>query len=197
MGIIAALFIVVLIVLIVYAIWATAIFHKVKVEKTVFPETKIAYVTFVGDYSQAYKQTAIVENVIKSKYNVDWSREPCFGVYYDDPRKVDRNQCRCIVGKIIPDNFTEKKAPENVTFDVIPRIEPIFQIEYPLRSFLSIFAGMSRAYSALNNYTQQNKAEIKTAMLEVYGYKGCEILFAGSPSEGTGLWKEYPKEKNE
>lgn len=188
---------VIIIALICYVIWATAILHKFEIQKTVFPETKIAYITYVGDYSQAYKQTSIVENAIKSAYNVDWSREPCFGIYYDDPSKVEREKCRCIVGKIIPSNFTEEKAPENIKFDVIPKIDPIIQVEYPLRSILSIFAAMSRVYKALNNYCQQNNSQMKSAMLEIYGYKNCEILFAGSPSEGTGLWKEFPKDKNE
>lgn len=194
---IAYIIIALLIALIFYIIWATAIFSKVEIQKTVFPETRIAYVTYVGDYSQAYKQTSVVEQAIKSAYNVDLTREPCFGLYYDNPQKVDKEKCRCIVGKIIPTEFSEKEAPEGVVFDVIPRIDSILHVEYPLRSILSIFAGMSRVYKAISNYTQQNKSEIKTAMLEVYGYKSNKILFAGSTSEASGLWNEFPKEKQE
>lgn len=197
MGVVLTIFITIIIALVIYVIWATGALHKVEVQKTIFPETRIAYVTYIGDYSQAYKQTSIVEQAIKEKYNTDWSREPCFGLYYDDPGKTDKEKCRSVVGKFIPDNFSEKEAPAGITFDVIPRIEPILQIEYPLRSILSIFAGMARAYPAINNYTENNNTKIKTAMLEVYGYKSSEILFAGSSNEGTGLWKEFPKDKNE
>ena len=186
--------------LVSYLIWATAIFTKVEVRQKTFRETKIAYVTNIGDYSQAYKQTAIVEQKIKEKYGKDWSTQPCFGIYYDKPGEVPKSEMRSVVGKLIPEDFNENIAPEGVYFGVIEEAD-VIQAEYPLRSIFSIFAGIHRVYSALNKYLVRDEPDVQRIVtggaLEIYGYRGNKTLYVLPISVVHGLWADFPKIKND
>lgn len=187
--------------LVSYLIWATAIFTKVEVRQTTFPETKIAYVTYFGDYSQSYKQTAIVEQKIKEKYGKDWSTQPCFGLYYDKPGEVPKSEMRSVIGKLIPKDFNENITPEGIYFGVIPEAKDVIQAQYPLRSIFSIFAGIHRVYSAFNKYLVRDEPDVQRivtgAALEIYGYEGNTTLYVLPISSVNGLWTEFPKIKND
>ena len=182
-----------------YVVWGSGILHKIELKTVVFPETRVAYVTYIGDYSNAYKESPKIEKIIKEKFNFDLSKQPCFGLYYDDPRMVPPEKRRAVVGKFLPDSFKETEAPDGIIFGSIPRVEKSIQVIYPMKSILGLFVGMYRVYPAFRKYINDNNLNSQQlpAMLEVYGYEGSNVLFSTGVGKAEGVWAGFPKDKNE
>ncbi|KAH0791839.1 GyrI-like domain-containing protein [Histomonas meleagridis] len=186
-----------LIAVIIYLIWATGILEKIEAKITEFPSMTLAYIPVTGPYKEAYKKTAKVEQIIKEKTNVDLSKQPCFGIYYDNPQTVEPSKCRSIVGKLLPDGF-KLETIEGISYAKIEKKEKSIQVEYPLRSIFGIFAGIYRCYPVLQRTHQLKcQGENVSAAIEIYGWKGNKILFATVVGEAPGVLSEFPKEKAE
>lgn len=184
-----------------YLVWATAIFTKVVPRVLPFEEVNIAYVTFTGDYSEAYKQSAVVEGIVQKELGIDLTQQPCFGIYYDNPQVVERSKCRSIVGKILPKDFKIPESTPGITYDKILRIPESLQIMYPIRSILSFIVGMTRCYKAMDEFIKQPQyvkySQSKSPILEIYGWQGKNVCYLAPFSETEGLMKDYPKPKGQ
>lgn len=179
---------------IAYLAYDSGLFYKVTAIIKPFEEVQIAYVPYVGPYNQAYRETSKVEEAIKKATNVDLSKSPCVGIYYDDPRKVEKTKCRAIEGKILPKDF-ERKPIDGINYASIPYIEKSIQVQHPLKNFLSIFAGIFKAYPAIHKCETDNNLKVSMAMFEIYGWEGDKILFVAGTGEPSGILAEFPHDK--
>ena len=183
----------ILILLISYLVYETAILTPIIIKKESWPELQISYTTFIGPYKDAYQNVKKVEEFLQKKYNRDFSQDPCFGIYYDNPQKVEANKCRSVIGKILPSNIEPGQEKEGlIRFDKIEAIKDAIVVDYPLRSFLSIITGIIRTYPKLSQYLEKNGGQ-KNAMIELYGYRGKNTTFLTGLNELTGLAHEAPK----
>lgn len=98
----------------------------------------------------------------------------CFGVFYDDPRKVPEPLCRYAVGSIVSEG--ENKADEGLLksfessgFSVFsfPEVTHVVTTTFPHRTFLSVPLGATRVYPKLANYMTERRL-CAHPFLEIY-----------------------------
>ena len=186
------IFLIVFVLLVAYIVHTSCILYKVNPQLKSWDEVLIAYTTYVGDYSQAYKVTQDIEKTFQ-KYGVDLTKQPCVGIYYDNPNEVERSKCRAVEGKILPKDFDYNLNIDGIKFGKIPFIEKAIQVEFPLKSLLSIFVGIYKAYPAIKKFADTNNLTPSMASFEVYGWEGQKILFVHGTGEAQGLLLEFPQ----
>jgi hypothetical protein len=157
-----------------------------------FEKRRIAVSKVVGPYKRAHTKIAAVEQQLSSVRAIDWSKEACVGFYYDNPTTTKEEDCRALVGKIIPDDFEERPL-DGVIYGTLGPFKNSVQIRYPLRSMWSFIVGIPRAYSALGKWseTEGSGKEVSCA-IELYGYHGANITFMRAFNEFEGFWKTWP-----
>ncbi|EAY22729.1 hypothetical protein TVAG_476580 [Trichomonas vaginalis G3] len=155
---------------------------------------KVVYTTFVGPYSQAYKMYAVVESALsKANDGKDFSKVPCFGIYYDKPKSVPDEKLRSVVGKIVEDNVEIPNSDDGSIKSEEIELGDVVVSHFPFQSFVDIFVGISKCYPALNKYTEEHK-EIQLAgpMVELYGYVPENISYIAPKGKRTGILQDFP-----
>ena len=182
------IFLSLIIIFISYLIHQTALLTPIILKKESFPELPIAFITFTGPYQDSYKYVEKVEVFLKNLYGKDFTKEPCFGIYYENPNFFDSALNKFnVVGKILPSNFQlDYNIKGEIRFGIIEEIQEAIVVDYPLRSIFSIIAGMIRVYPKFKNYFEQNGSQ-KNAAIELYKYRGNNITFLIGISELKGL----------
>uniref|UniRef100_A0A4W5QUU9 Testis expressed 264, ER-phagy receptor n=1 Tax=Hucho hucho TaxID=62062 RepID=A0A4W5QUU9_9TELE len=86
------------------------------------------------------------------------------GVFYDDPKKVIGEKCRCAVGSVLSEGDTRpseelQQLYEKFGFRVFsfPEVTHVVSACFPHRTPLSIFFGVQRVYPQLDSYIKERK----------------------------------------
>lgn len=86
------------------------------------------------------------------------------GVFYDDPKKVIGEKCRCAVGSVLSEGDTRpseelQQLYEKFGFRVFsfPEVTHVVSASFPYRTPLSIFFGVQRVYPQLESYIKERK----------------------------------------
>ncbi|KAF4107319.1 testis-expressed protein 264 homolog [Onychostoma macrolepis] len=110
-------------------------------------------------------------------------KQPCIGIFYDDPKKVPAQKCRYAVGSILSEgedapNEEQQQLYEKHGFRVFsfPEVTHVVTASFPHRTSLSIFLGVQRVYPQLNCYIKERKL-CAHPFLEIY--KGEIIHYMG------------------
>ncbi|XP_067287940.1 testis-expressed protein 264 homolog [Pseudorasbora parva] len=98
----------------------------------------------------------------------------CIGIFYDDPKKVPPQKCRCAVGSILSEgedgpNEDQLQLYEKHGFQVFsfPEVTHVVTASFPHRTPLSVFLGVQRVYPQLNYYIKERKL-CAHPFLEIY-----------------------------
>nr|XP_039264044.1 testis-expressed protein 264 homolog [Styela clava] len=173
------LVLIILIVLSLIAIGATIVyllnyigyFYRVRVftGPSIVSEMKVAYKYCVGNYNACGSYFSEAANICPD--------ERLLGIYYDDPKKVDPNQCRYIVGIILAEG---SKAKEEVNeevegileergykFIIFPNVDFSVKTSHPYAIPMSAYFGATKAYPAMETYIQREKLCARP-FLEIY-----------------------------
>ncbi|XP_017565919.1 testis-expressed protein 264 [Pygocentrus nattereri] len=99
---------------------------------------------------------------------------PTVGIFYDDPKKVPGQLCRCAVGSILSDGDERPSAElqehyEDSGFQIFtfPEVTHAVSTSFPHRTRLSILLGVQRVYPQLANYIKERKL-CAHPFLEIY-----------------------------
>jgi hypothetical protein len=92
-------FILICLVVVVVLLWYSGLFTPIHVSVVSSPTSidapfTIAYKLYTGPYSGAY-------HAFKELMSLIGRDQPTIGIYYDDPNRVPRAQCRYIVAAIV------------------------------------------------------------------------------------------------
>ncbi|XP_035244133.1 testis-expressed protein 264 isoform X1 [Anguilla anguilla] len=86
----------------------------------------------------------------------------CIGVYYDDPKEVPAEKCRCAVGNILSEG--EEKPDEELVrlykkfgFKIFsfPEVAHVVTTTFPNRTPLSCLMGIYKVYPQMDNYIKE------------------------------------------
>lgn len=183
--------------LILYLAHRASLFAPAKPVRREYPSLRIAYTTVRGAYKNSFKSNAAVEAYLTEKTGKDYQMEPCIGVYYDNPAEVKAEDCRALVGKIIPEGVDiEEDESRNIHVAEI-KVSDSVTVEFPFRSVLAIFASIMRAYPVISKYMKENGLSHSAASIEFYGYPEGKLTFVTPIGEYSGILTEYPKPKSE
>lgn len=137
-------------------------FSTVKVSKEKAEAFHLLYLEHTGPYSKIYPVIQSVEKLMKEK-NLEY--ESTFGIYYDNPRNVDKKKLRSIAGAVVSKDEL-KKAESLINAGKLKsriiREQSYAKTEFPHKMFLSMFVAVCRVYPALNEYAKsENIPEMK------------------------------------
>ncbi len=136
----------------------------------------LVYEDVTGDYRQAGEVSDRVYYSLLNEHNIETFKG--FGIYYDNPREVERSKLRSKVGCIL----------EETDFDKIPELEKSFNIktyphkkylvtEFPYKDNFSIFTGIMRVYPAIHKYIESNDLKIDGHIMEIYDIPNKKIIY--------------------
>jgi len=100
-----------------------------------------------------------------------------FGIYYDNPQKVEKSKLRSEIGCIIENKDLDKikDLPSNFKIKVLPEKEYITTV-FPFKGKMSIMVSLMKVYPALGKFAQ--KHELKGgAVMEIYDMPNKKIYY--------------------
>nr|XP_015202864.1 PREDICTED: testis-expressed sequence 264 protein isoform X1 [Lepisosteus oculatus] len=96
------------------------------------------------------------------------------GVYYDDPKQVPAEKCRCAVGSILSEGEVKPSEEllrlyEKFGYKIFsfPEVTHVVTTAFPHRTFLSVMLGVHRVYPQLSSYIKERKL-CAHPFLEIY-----------------------------
>lgn len=156
--------------------WYYGGFQKIHFQEQEAGGEVLVYEALTGDYKNVGTTIdRIYYNLLKQE-DVECFRG--FGIYYDNPQKVEKSKLRSEVGNIL-----EKPTP-----DILDQLKPKYQIktlekqkflvtEFPFKGKLSIFLGVMKVYPALNRYIKKHQLSEDGFVMEIYDVKGKRIIY--------------------
>ena len=166
---------------------------EVSVKEESFPTVRIAYLTFIGAYKDAYKENAKIEEFLKTTNSgKDFTKEPCIGIYYDNPQNTPAEKCRSVIGKILPEGTVEAKNDQNIKYADV-EIGNTAVVHFPLDNIMSLYVGMMKSYPILNRWCSAHKDKaIGAASVELYGYIPQTVSFIAPLGKREGILAHFP-----
>jgi len=192
LGIIVILIVVIAIVcLIVLARYG--LFYSVSIsEKNVGPYL-LVYKTHIGDYNGVAPIIGEVYNDLKNNYSIEATKG--FGIYYDNPREVDKAKLRSIVGCIVEGKSVEdlKKASSKYGVKEYPSSKSVVA-EFPYKGKMSIIIGIFKVYPKLASYIKERKYP-QTPIMELYDRPKERIEYISSVNLSNDTFAGFLKSK--
>ena len=103
-----------------------------------------------------------------------------FGLYYDNPREVEREKLRSIVGCIL--GKEDEKKIEDIKKKHKIKEYPLSNsvvVEFPFKGMLSIFIGIFKVYPKLAEYIK-NHSYSQVPIMEIYDTPNQKITYVAS-----------------
>ncbi len=142
-------------------------FQNVVFENTKNKEYVLVYKTHVGDYAQSGKA---MDDIFKWLLDNKIKATKGFGLYFDNPKKVDKSQLRSMTGCVLEETDYDKIELIKKKF-LVKKIASYdtYHTTFPYRNKMSIALSVMKVYSALVDYiTKNDKTPMARGMLEIY-----------------------------
>lgn len=175
-------------------IWDIGLFKGIKFYKGMFKNSEIFYTEYIGEYYQINKEFVKL-NLIIQKFNLNKKFYSTFGIYYDDPKKVDPKKCRAVIGilketdiSLRPsvaakdEELTNYLISNNFRRAILPESESIIST-FPYINPMSMMIGIKKFYSYLNSglnsdeFKKTYKIDRKIYKFSVEVYQDEQIFF--------------------
>ena len=136
----------------------------------------LIYEEQIGDYSKSAGPIDKMYYALLNEEGIETFRG--FGIYYDNPRKVEKSRLRSEVGNILedPDPAILEKLEGRYNIKTLPEKEYIVT-EFPYRGKLSIMMGIMKVYPAMNRFVRENGFDEDGWVMEIYDMPGKKIVY--------------------
>jgi len=168
--------------------------HKsVTFQPTEMQQLYLIYKTHVGPYWHMHSPTIeLVANTL--------GKEPSrrsFGLYFDKPSDVAKENLRCIGGYILDSTeafndfnrtITEQYPNSNISLAILPKTKYISTDWHWINS-VSVMMGAYKVYGALGNYVKENNITLTTegGAIEIYNTAANKIVYLIPTEHGDVL----------
>lgn len=136
----------------------------------------LAYKKMTGDYAQSAKLMDEIYHSLMNDYEVETYKG--FGIYYDNPKEVEKSKLRSEIGCIIEEKDSSKVSEIKKVLSVktFPRKKYVV-IEFPFKGKLSIMVGLMRIYPAMNKFIQEKNLKPEGFVMEIYDIPNKRIVY--------------------
>lgn len=135
-----------------------------------------AYRQMTGDYSKSAKLMDEVYYSLLNDYGIKTFKG--FGIYYDNPKKVEKTKLRSEIGCIIEEKDLSKVTDikENLQIKTFPEKSYIIA-EFPHKGIPSILFGIIKVYSAMDKFEKEKGYKEGGAVMEIYDVPNKKIIY--------------------
>jgi len=171
---------IVAIILMLYAYYGG--FKKVSFSIEIQGGEMLVYREMTGDYSKSGKLMDEIYYALLNDYGIETYKG--FGIYYDNPRDVEKSKLRSEVGCIIEENDLIKLTllSGDLKTKRYPETKCVVT-EFPHKGMISIFMGILKIYPALIKYVDNNNLDAYGAVMEIYDVPNKKIIYRKAISE--------------
>lgn len=127
----------------------------------------LVYEDLTGDYSKSGEVMDRVYNSLSTNEKIKSTKG--FGIYYDDPKKVEKSKLKSEVGCIVEgiDSLKMSDLKRKYKVKICPKTNYLVT-EFPHKSVMSIMFGIMKVYPAMSKYIEQNGLSDKGPVMEIY-----------------------------
>jgi len=135
----------------------------------------IVYEEMIGDYRQTPKVQDKIYYSLLNNDKIETTKG--FGIYYDNPKEVEKIKLRSEIGCIVEglDSETVAKLAQKYKIKTLPKTLCIVT-EFPFKGMLSVFVGIMKVYPAFEKYCKQNGLS-DSPMMEIYDVPNKNIVY--------------------
>jgi hypothetical protein len=170
--------VVVTVILVVVAAFAAywGAFKRVKFSVVEQGGETLVYQEMTGDYSQSGVVMDKVYYSLLNDYQIETFKG--FGIYHDNPQKVEKSKLRSEVGCIleVSDYHRIGELESNFQIKTYPEAKYIVT-EFPYKGKFSVIFGIMKVYPALNKFVKQNAYSEQGAVMEIYDTPNQKIVY--------------------
>ena len=133
------------------------------------------YEEMIGDYSQTPKMLDKIYQSLLQDEKIETTKG--IGIFYDDPKVVEKSQLRSEIGCIVEDLDSAEiaKLSEKYKVKTLEKSECIV-VEFPYKGMPSIIVGIMRVYPAFGKYVEQHGVSDKP-FVEIYDMPGEKTVY--------------------
>jgi hypothetical protein len=167
------------------------LFAKVTIVEQEVGDFWLLYEKHVGDYKDVGPVIDRIYSKLLGEDGITPSRG--FGLYYDDPKKVEKKNLRSIVGCIL-DKQDESKIDylkTNYQIKNFPSSKSVIVI-FPYKGLPSIFLGVLKVYPKLSEYLAHKKYS-PVPVMEIYDRPNEKIVYVASVNLDARVFDDFLK----
>lgn len=142
-------------------------FKVIKFKTAVEGGEVLVYEDLIGDYSRSGE---VMDRIYTSLLNNEKIKTTKgFGIYYDDPKKVEKSKLKSEVGCIVEgvDSLKIAELQKKYKVKICPKTNYLTTV-FPHKSVMSIMFGIMKVYPAMSKYIEQNGLSEKGPVMEIY-----------------------------
>ena len=135
----------------------------------------IVYEAVKGDYKQTKEVTGKVYYALLNEDKIETTRG--FGIFYDNPKKVAKDQLRSEVGCLLdnPTPETIARLSKKYSIKTLPMARNLV-VEFPMKGFPSIIIGVMRVYPAIEKYSIEHGLK-ESPIMEIYDVPNYKMIY--------------------
>lgn len=136
----------------------------------------LVYEEMTGDYRQSGVVMDRVYYSLLNDYKIETFKG--FGIYYDNPQKVETSKLRSELGCIIEESDINRLSKLEGKFKIktYPKGKYIVA-EFPYKGKLSVMFGIMKVYPAMNKFVKEKGFNEEGAIMEIYDTPGKKIVY--------------------
>ncbi|MFH0790042.1 MAG: hypothetical protein V2A64_00245 [Candidatus Omnitrophota bacterium] len=171
---------IILLIVIASFLFYQGFFYPVKLKEQLIGDYWVIYQENIGPYE---KVAPVMDKVCQNLKDDGVETKLSFGIYYDDPKKVKRENLRSEVGAILDEKYYDriKDLESKYKIKQLQKRKCLY-VEFPLKNDLSYMLGAIKVYSAMEEYCKEKSidmANIKDSFgLEIYDRINKKIVYA-------------------
>lgn len=130
----------------------------------------------VGDYSKSGEVVNDVYHRLLADENIPTAKG--FGIYYDNPKKVEKSRLRSDLGCIVEGLDAGQIKALSEKYDVMTLPEGDYMVtEFPYKGRMSVVMGMVKVYPALEKYCRGAGIPDESPVTEIYDVPRKKIVY--------------------
>lgn len=149
----------------------------------------LVYEKHVGDYKNVGPVMDEIYYRLKKVFSIETTKG--FGLYYDNPREVDVEKLRSLVGCMVEEKDSEdwKKLKNEFNIKEYPSSKSIVA-EFPYHGKMSIILGLFKVYPKLIKYIS-DKGYQATPIMEIYDQPNRKIVYLSSFNLSKDIFNSF------
>ncbi|MEK6155321.1 GyrI-like domain-containing protein [Flavobacteriaceae bacterium 3-367] len=136
----------------------------------------LVFKEMIGDYAKSKKLSDEVYYALLNEYKIETFKG--FGIYYDNPKEVEKSKLRSEIGCIVEQKDNSKVSQIQGAFKIRTYPEKSYIVaEFPFKGRMSVILGVMKVYPAMDKFVKEKGYNEKGAIMEIYDVPNKKIVY--------------------